>query len=80
MEQQNNSNEEKKYNLYTEHIMPEKGKKVKKLAKKTAFVVAMAVVFGLIAGLVMIIVYRTGAGYIKPDTTTASEIIRQSGS
>lgn len=29
MEQQNNSNEEKKYNLYTEHIMPEKGKKVK---------------------------------------------------
>ena len=57
MEQQNNSNEEKKYNLYTEHIMPEKGKKVKKLAKKTAFVVAMAVVFGLIAGLVMIIVY-----------------------
>lgn len=67
MEQQNNSNEEKKYNLYTEHIMPEKGKKVKKLAKKTAFVVAMAVVFGLIAGLVMIIVYRTGAGYIKPD-------------
>ena len=27
MEQQNNSNEEKKYNLYTEHIMPEKGSK-----------------------------------------------------
>lgn len=67
MEQQNNSNEEKKYNLYTEHIMPENGKKLKKIAKKTAFVVAMAVVFGLIAGLVMIIVYRTGAGYIKPD-------------
>ena len=44
MEQQNNSNEEKKYNLYTEHIMPENGKKIKKLAKKTAFVVAMAVV------------------------------------
>ena len=64
MEQQNNSNEEKKYNLYTEHIMPEKGKKVKKLAKKTACVVSMAVVFGLIACLVMIIVYRSGARYI----------------
>ena len=66
MEQHNNDNDEKKYNLYTEHIMPEKGKKFKKIAKKSAFVAAMAVVFGLIAGLVMIIVYRTGSKYIKP--------------
>ncbi len=59
--------EEKKYNLYTEHIMPEKGKKIKRFLKKAASVIAMAVVFGLVAGLVMIIVYRTGARFLKSE-------------
>ena len=58
---------EKNYNLYTEHIMPEKSKKIKRLLKKAAFVVVMAVVFGLVAGLVMIIVYRTGSRYFGPQ-------------
>lgn len=62
-----NNNEEQKYNLYTEHIVPDKGKKVKRYLKKLLFVLAAAVVFGVVAGLVMIIIYRVGGKFL-PET------------
>lgn len=61
--------EGKKYNLYTEHILPEKGRKIKRLLKKAAFVVVMAVIFGVVAGLVMIIIYNTGIRFFKTDSS-----------
>lgn len=57
----------KKYDLYTEHIVPEKGKKIRSFLKKSAVVVGAAAVFGLVAGLVMIIVYDTGNKIIDPN-------------
>lgn len=70
------NNEDKKYDLYTEHIAPESGRKIKRLLKKMLLVLAMAVLFGLVAGLVMIIVYRAGSRFFpeqetKPEVTLA---------
>ena len=48
------------YDLYTEHIVADPWEKCKRLIKRGLFLLGMAVIFGLIAGLVMIIVYRTG--------------------
>ena len=56
MEQKNNE----KYDLYTEHIVPDTGEKIKRGLKKGAMVAVMAIFFGLVAGLVMIIVYHMG--------------------
>lgn len=67
------NNEDKKYDLYTEHIVPESGRKIKRLLKKALLVFAMAVLFGLVAGLVMIIVYRAG-GRFFPEQTTRQEV------
>ncbi len=66
---EDNKNEDQKYNLYTEHIVPEKSKKIKQLAKKGGTVLGTAVIFGLIAGLVMIIVYRTGSRLTEDETS-----------
>lgn len=63
------NNSEEKYDLYTEHIVPDKGKKIKRLAKRTLFVAFAAVVFGIVAGLVMIIVYREGIHFLPPLET-----------
>lgn len=67
------NNEDKKYDLYTEHIVPNSGKKVRRVLKKVLLVFALAVLFGLVAGLVMIIVHRSG-DRIFPDKTTKPEV------
>lgn len=67
------NNEDKKYDLYTEHIVPDSGRKIKRLLKKMLFVLAMAVFFGLVAGLVMIIVYRAGSRFF-PEQETKQEV------
>ena len=51
------------YDLYTEHIVKEPWKNSKRILKKGASLVAMAVFFGLVAGLVIIIVYKTSKNY-----------------
>lgn len=43
--------------------------------KKGASLVAMAVFFGLVAGLVMIIVYKTGKNYLDDNKTAMNETI-----
>ena len=67
------NNEDKKYDLYTEHIAPESGRKIKRLLRKMLLVLAMAVLFGLVAGLVMIIVYRAGSRFF-PEQETKQEV------
>lgn len=69
--------EEKDYQLYTEHIVPGTGKKIKQYLKKFLLVFAMAAVFGLVAGLVMIIVYRTGSKMVgeEPNVTLPIPVV-----
>ncbi len=64
-----NENEDEKYSLYTEHIIPEHGKKIRRFIKKGIYVLATAVFFGLVAGLVMVIVYKTGKEFTEPEST-----------
>lgn len=63
------------YDLYTEHIVKEPWKNSKCILKKGASLVAMAVFFGLVAGLVMIIVYKTGKNYLDDNKTAMNETI-----
>lgn len=67
------NNEDKKYDLYTEHIMPESGRKFRRILKKMLLVLAMAVLFGIVAGLVMIIVYRAGSRFF-PEQESKQEV------
>lgn len=61
------------YDLYTEHIVKEPWKNSKHILKKGASLVAMAVFFGLVAGLVMIIVYKTGKNYLDDNKAAMNE-------
>lgn len=61
------------YDLYTEHIVKEPWKNSKRILKKVASLVAMAVFFGLVAGLVMIIVYKTGKNYLDDNKAAMNE-------
>lgn len=61
------------YDLYTEHIVKEPWKNSKRILKKGASLVAMAVFFGLVAGLVMIIVYKTGKNYLDDNKAVMNE-------
>ena len=61
------------YDLYTEHIVKEPWKNSKRILKKGALLVAMAVFFGLVAGLVMIIVYKTGKNYLDDNKAAMNE-------
>lgn len=61
------------YDLYTEHIVKEPWKNTKRLMKKGVVLVAMAVFFGLVAGLVMIIVYKTGKNYLDDNKVAVNE-------
>lgn len=61
------------YDLYTEHIVKEPWKNSKRILKKGALLVAMAVFFGLVAGLVMIIVYKTGKNYLDDNKAAINE-------
>lgn len=63
------------YDLYTEHIVKEPWKNSKRILKKGASLVTMAVFFGLVAGLVMIIVYKTGKNYLDDNKTAMNETI-----
>ena len=61
------------YDLYTEHIVKEPWKNSKRILKKGALLVAMAVFFGLVAGLVMIIVFKTGKNYLDDNKAAMNE-------
>lgn len=61
------------YDLYTEHIVPEGGRKFRRFAKNAVLVIGMAVLFGAVAGLVMLLVYKTGMDII-PDNDSRSEV------
>lgn len=70
-----NQNDDKKYDLYTEHIVPKKNKKIKKIMKRLVTVIASAVFFGIVAGLIMLIVYRVGDKHYKPQPEVQKESV-----
>lgn len=53
-----------KYNLYTEHVVPDKVKKKRKLFKKILNVCLMAVIFGVVASGIIIVSFNL---FCKPD-------------
>ena len=65
MEQKKDDN---KYNLYTEHIVPRTGEKIKRGVKRALMTALMAVFFGFTAGLVMLLVYHTGKNKMEYPT------------
>lgn len=67
-----NNQDESKYDLYTEHIVPDSNRRIKKLAIKAGYFAGMAIFFGLVAGLVMVIVYKTGSHITETDPTKES--------
>lgn len=60
-----NKKEEKNYDLYTEHIVKEPWLRIKAYIRKILIILIMAVFFGLTAGLVMLLVYKTGRDYFN---------------
>ena len=59
---------EEKYDLYTEHIVPDTEEKIKQGLKKALMTAVLAVFFGLMAGVVMLLVYYKGAEQIGDET------------
>lgn len=62
-------NNNDKYDLYTEHIVPNIEKKAKKLITRGVYTLVFAAIFGLIAGLVMIIVVQKGKMFFSQEPT-----------
>lgn len=67
-----NTENNSEYNLYTEHIVDKPWKNIRKNLKKGLVLLAMAIVFGLVAGLVMVIVYKGGRNYVDKKTPPIS--------
>lgn len=72
MEDKENKNDDLDYDLYTEHIVPENGRKFRRFAKNAFLVIGMAVLFGAVAGLVMLLVYKTGISFLPDDGSKAA--------
>ena len=77
-----NRDEETGYDLYTEHIIPENGKKFRQFFQNVLLVIGMAVLFGAVAGLVMLLIYKTGISLLPEndkDTEIAAEAETDTG-
>lgn len=66
MEQKDND----KYDLYTEHIVPNTDKKARKIISRFVYTMVFGVIFGIIAGLVMIIVFQKGKAFFMEEEPT----------
>lgn len=67
------NNNDKEYDLYTEHIVKDPWKKIARRAKKILLIMCLAVFFGLVAGLIMLLVYKVGKDYIEDDKNQTIE-------
>ena len=56
--QENEKREGQDYSLYTEKIVKKPGNRIKRAVKHVAKVIGSAVIFGVVSGLVMSVVYR----------------------
>ena len=71
--QEQDKREENEYSLYTEKIVKKPGNKIKRAVKHIAKVIGSAVIFGVVAGLVMSVVYPTAKKFIGEEETTTRQ-------
>lgn len=71
--QEQNKQDEKEYSLYTEKIVKKPGNRIKRVVKHIAKVIGSAVIFGVVAGLVMSVVYPTAKKFIGEEETTTRQ-------
>ncbi len=69
--QENDKREEQEYSLYTEKIVKKPGNRIKRAVKHIAKVIGSAVIFGVVSGLVISVVYPTARKFADDEETTA---------
>lgn len=68
--QENDKRDEQEYSLYTEKIVRRPGNRIKRAVKNVAKVIGSGVIFGVVAGLVMSVVYTTAKNFMEEEETT----------
>ena len=71
--QQNDKQEEQEYSLYTEKIVRKPGSRIKRAVKQIAKVVGSAVLFGVVSGLVLSVVYPTAKKFVGDAEPTTRQ-------
>lgn len=71
--QENDKREEKEYSLYTEKIVKRPGNRIKRAVKHVAKVIGSAVIFGVVSGLVLSVVYPTAKKFVGDDETVTRQ-------
>lgn len=71
--QQNDKQEEQEYSLYTEKIVRKPGIRIKRAVKQIAKVVGSAVLFGVVSGLVLSVVYPTAKKFVGDAEPTTRQ-------
>ena len=71
--QQNDKQEEQEYSLYTEKIVRKPGSRIKRAVKHMAKVVGSAVLFGVVSGLVLSVVYPTAKKFVGDAESTTRQ-------
>ena len=68
--QENDKKEEQEYSLYTEKIVKKPGSRIKRAVKHIAKVIGSAVLFGVVSGLVLSVVYPTAKKFVEDAEPT----------
>ncbi len=75
--QENEKRDEQEYSLYTEKIVKKPGNRIKRAVKHVAKVIGSAVIFGVVSGLVLSVVYPTAKKFVgdeEPSTRQGAVI------
>lgn len=75
--QENGKRDEQEYSLYTEKIVKKPGNRIKRAVKHVAKVIGSAVIFGVVSGLVLSVVYPTARKFVgdeEPSTRQGTVI------
>lgn len=75
--QENEKRNEQEYSLYTEKIVKKPGNRIKRAVKHVAKVIGSAVIFGVVSGLVLSVVYPTAKKFVgdeEPSTRQGTVI------
>ena len=71
--QENEKREGQDYSLYTEKIVKKPGNRIKRAVKHVAKVIGSAVIFGVVSGLVMSVVYPTARKFVGDEEPTSRQ-------
>ena len=68
-----------KYDLYTEHVFPDKVKKKRKIIRRVVSVTGLAVLFGIVSSGIMLLTYKLFIDEEKPQKQPATVAVAVSG-